>query len=208
MGAYPSLPPSLEGLRIHLVGAKGTGVAALAEILAAGGARLSGSDVADVFYTDAILASLGVAMSVGFEASLLPEDAELVIHSAAYARDSNPQLMEAIRRGLPVLSYPEALGALSRRSVSSGIAGVHGKTTTTALAGSLASALGLPATVLAGSAVSSFGGRSTIVAGERYLIAETCEYRRHFLSFRPARIALTSIDSDHQDFFPTFEDIY
>ena len=50
------LPASLEGFRIHLVGAKGTGMAALAEILSARGARLSGSDVADVFYTDVILA--------------------------------------------------------------------------------------------------------------------------------------------------------
>jgi UDP-N-acetylmuramate--alanine ligase len=208
MTADMGLPESMGGLRIHLVGAKGTGMAAIAEILAAKGARLSGSDVADRFYTDAILESLGVAMGVGFEASQLPGDAALVIHSAAYSRDSNPELLEAARRGLPVLSYPEALGELSRRADSSGIAGVHGKTTTTALAGSLASALGLPATVLAGSAVASFGGGSTIIKGDRYFIAETCEYRRHFLSFRPARIVLTSIEGDHQDFYPTFKDIY
>jgi UDP-N-acetylmuramate--alanine ligase len=208
MAVNMNLPESLDGLRIHLVGAKGTGMAALAEILSAKGARLSGSDVADVFYTDAILKSIGVEMNVGFEASLLPADARLVIHSAAYARDANPELLEAARRGVPLMSYPEALGALSRRADSSGIAGVHGKTTTTAFAGSLASALGLPATVLAGSAVSSFGDRSTMIAGDRYFVAETCEYRRHFLFFRPARIVLTSIESDHQDFYPTFEDIY
>jgi UDP-N-acetylmuramate--alanine ligase len=202
------LPESIEGQRIHLVGAKGTGMAALAEILSAKGARLSGSDVADIFYTDAILKDLGVEMNIGFEASQLPADASLVIHSAAYARDTNPELLEAARRGTPLMSYPEALGALSRRADSSGIAGVHGKTTTTAFAGSLASALGLPATILAGSAVSSFGDRSTIIKGDRYFVAETCEYRRHFLSFRPVRIVLTSIESDHQDFYPTFEDIY
>jgi UDP-N-acetylmuramate--alanine ligase len=202
------LPESLDGVRIHLVGAKGTGMAALAEILAAKGALLSGSDVADVFYTDSILASLGVRMSVGFEARALPPDAKFVIHSAAYARDKNPQLLEAARRGLAVMNYPEALGELSRRSLSAGISGVHGKTTTTAFAGSLASALGLSATVLAGSAVSSFGGHCTVIRGDRYFVAETCEYRRHFLSFRPSRIVLTSIESDHQDFYPTFEDIY
>jgi UDP-N-acetylmuramate--alanine ligase len=211
MSAKPSDPmllDSLEGRGIHLVGAKGTGMAALAEILSQRGSILSGSDVADVFYTDAILAALGVDMRVGFEASHLPEDSSLVIHSAAYGRDSNPELLEAARRGLPIMSYPEALGALSRLSDSSGIAGVHGKTTTTALAGSVISALGLPATILAGSAVSSFGGRSTKIGGDRYFVAETCEYRRHFLSFKPSRIVLTSIESDHQDFFPTFRDIY
>ncbi len=204
----PSLPESLEGLAIHLVGAKGTGMAALAEILSDRGARLSGSDVADVFYTDAILEALGVEMSVGFDSSRLGDGTRLVIHSAAYDRESNPQLLEAARRGLPVMNYPEALGALSLRSDSSGIAGVHGKTTTTALAGSVIAALGLPATVLAGSSVSSFGNRSTLIRGDRYFVAETCEYRRHFLSFRPSRIVLTSIESDHQDFFPAYADIY
>lgn len=201
------LPERLTGLAIHLVGAKGTGMAALAEILAARGARLSGSDVADTFYTDSILAGLGVRMSVGFEAGHLPLDAAMVIHSAAYRRDQNPELLEAERRGLPILVYPEALGALSTHRDSSGIAGVHGKTTTTAMAGSVAKALGLPATILAGSAVGSFGGRSTLMAGDRYFIAETCEYRRHFLHFSPGRIVLTSVESDHQDYYPTYADI-
>jgi UDP-N-acetylmuramate--alanine ligase len=208
MSSEPLLPSSLDGLRVHLVGAKGTGMAALAEILSARGARLSGSDVADVFYTDAILKALGVRVSEGFDAAHVPADAALVIHSAAYPRDANPELIEASRRGLQTMSYPEALGALSRLSDSSGIAGVHGKTTTTAMTGSIIAALGLPATVLAGSAVSSFGGRSTVIGGERYFIAETCEYRRHFLSFRPSRIVLTSIESDHQDYYPTYSDIY
>jgi UDP-N-acetylmuramate--alanine ligase len=203
----PFLPGDLRGFRIHLVGAKGTGMAALAEILAARGAALSGSDVPEVFYTDAILRSIGLEPGAGFDASRVDDEIGLVIHSAAYRRDANPELIEAARRGIPVMSYPEALGELSRRADSSGIAGVHGKTTTTALAGSLIAALRLPATVLAGSAVSSFGGRSTFLGGERYFIAETCEYRRHFLSFSPRRIVLTSVEPDHQDYYPGYEDI-
>lgn len=205
--ADTQLPENVAGLHIHLVGAKGTGLAALAEILAASGARLSGSDVADVFYTDAILARLGVELKTGFEAGHVERDTALVIHSAAYRRDQNPELLEAERLCIPILSYPEALGALSRRFDSSGIAGVHGKTTTTAMAGSLVSGLGLPATVLAGSAVASFGGSSTLILGGKYFIAETCEYRRHFLSFRPRRIVLTSVESDHQDYYPSYDDI-
>lgn len=201
------LPDSMRGFRMHLVGAKGTGMAALAEILAARGALLSGSDVADVFYTDAILSAIGLRPEVGFSASHLSADLGLVIHSPAYRRDANPELIEAARRGIPILSYPEALGELSRRYDSSGIAGVHGKTTTTALAGSIAAALGLPATILAGSAVSSFGGRSTLIRGDRFFIAETCEYRRNFLAFSPRRIVLTSVEPDHQDFYPTYGDI-
>jgi len=197
----------LKGKKIFLVGAKGTGMTALAEILAARGALLEGSDVADTFYTDAILSSIGVGLHIGFDADLLPGDCELVVHSAAYSRDGNAQLLEASRRGLPVLSYPEALGALSTLQPSAGIAGVHGKTTTTAIAGAIARGIGLEATVLAGSAVSSFGGRSTMIAGHRVLIAETCEYRRHFLNFSPDRIVLTSVEPDHQDYYPTYSDI-
>jgi UDP-N-acetylmuramate--alanine ligase len=90
---------------------------------------------------------------------------------------------------------------------SSAIAGVHGKTTTTAIAGALAMALLPRATVLAGSAVAGFGGRSTWVGGQDFLIAETCEYRNHFLNFSPKRIILTSVEHDHQDFFPRYQDI-
>jgi UDP-N-acetylmuramate--alanine ligase len=202
----PPLPASLNGLRVHLVGAKGTGMTALAELLAAAGARLTGSDVPDEFYTDKILAAIGVPVSAGFDASRVG-GADLVVHSAAYSRESNPELAAAIASGIPVLNYPEALGGLSGRFDSSGIAGVHGKTTTTAMAGSVAAALGLPATVLAGSAVASFGGRSTLRLGDRFFIAETCEYRRHFLSFRPRRVVLTSVEPDHQDYYPTYADI-
>jgi UDP-N-acetylmuramate--alanine ligase len=90
---------------------------------------------------------------------------------------------------------------------STGIAGVHGKTTTTAMCGSLMCVLELPARILVGSAAANFYGRSTLSLGDKYFIAETCEYRKHFLHFRPGRIVLTAVESDHQDFFPTYESI-
>ncbi|MBN1243149.1 MAG: UDP-N-acetylmuramate--L-alanine ligase [Spirochaetales bacterium] len=202
----PALPAELNGLRIHLVGAKGTGMAAFAEILSSRGAILSGSDVPEVFFTDEILARIGLRCREFAAANVRP-DHELVIHSSAYRRDSHPELVEADRLGLPVLLYTEALGDFSGQRDSSGVAGVHGKTTTTALAGVAAEALGLPATILAGSVVGSFGDRATLIRGERYFIAETCEYRRHFLSFSPRRIVLTSVESDHQDYYPTYGSI-
>ena len=201
------LPPDLAGLRVHLVGIKGTGMCALAELLFRAGSRITGSDVEDVFYTDEILKALGLSYTEGFDAKNLPSDVQLVIHSAAYSADSNPELAEAVRRSLPVLRYTDALGGFSARFDSSAIAGVHGKTTTTALSGTLARAAALPAQILAGSAVGDFGGRSTLSLGDRYFIAETCEYRRHFLAFRPRRIVLTSVESDHQDYYPTYESI-
>jgi UDP-N-acetylmuramate--alanine ligase len=201
------LPDSLSGFPVHLVGIKGTGMAALAEILSARGARITGSDTAEKFYTDALLQRLSIPYREHFAAENLPADAQLVVHSAAYRKDENPELIAATTRGIPSLSYPEALGLLSGVSDSSGISGVHGKSTTTALCGAILKEWGFPATVLVGAEVPSFGGRSTLVQGERFLVAETCEYRRHFLNFHARRIVITSIEPDHLDYFHDLEDM-
>jgi len=195
------------GKRIHFIGAKGTGMTAMAEILAAKGAILTGSDVPDIFYTDAILKSIGMNVHESFDALHVSSDIDIVIFSDAYNPVSNPEMAEATRKGLPMFSFAQALGALSRVSDSSGIAGVHGKTTTTAMAGSILASLRSPVTILTGSAVSSFSDRCTLILGDKYLVAETDEYKRHFMNFSPHRILLTSVESDHQDFYPTYDSI-
>lgn len=201
------LPESLRGYRVHLVGIKGTGMAALAEILSSRGAVISGSDVAEKFYTDAVLQRLSIPYKEGFDSANLPPNTQLVVHSAAYRREENPELRAAAGKGIPMLIYPEALGALSALADASGISGVHGKSTTTAMCGAIIKEWNLPATVLVGAEVPGFGNRSTLVQGERYLVAETCEYRRHFLNFRPHRIVITSIEPDHLDYFRDIADM-
>ncbi|MDR1948631.1 MAG: UDP-N-acetylmuramate--L-alanine ligase [Spirochaetaceae bacterium] len=195
------------GALIYFVGIKGTGMCALAELMRNDGISVSGSDGPAHFYTDAILKELGIPYHEAFEASHISGREDLVVHSAAYSPDTNPELVAARQKGLPILKYPDALGAYSAGFDASGIAGVHGKTTTTAMAGTLIRAAGLPARVLAGSGVSGFGGRSTLSLGDTYFVAETCEYRRHFLAFHPRRIVLTSVESDHQDYYPTYASI-
>jgi UDP-N-acetylmuramate--alanine ligase len=195
------------GSRIYFIGIKGTGMCALAELMRGAGYRVSGSDRGDVFYTDSILKSLGIPYHENFSAGHIQDDYDLVIYSAAYSFETNPEMAEARRRGLAILKYTDALGLYSRGFDSSGIAGVHGKTTTTAMAGHLIRGAALPAQVLVGSAVKGFNNRSTLNLGDSYFVAETCEYRRHFLSFRPRRIVLTAVESDHQDYYPTYESI-
>ncbi|MDR2448063.1 MAG: UDP-N-acetylmuramate--L-alanine ligase [Treponema sp.] len=192
---------------VFFVGIKGTGMSALAELLLNAGVRVSGSDTGDIFYTDAILKELGVPYVETFDAAHIHDGVDFVVYSAAYSPETHPELLEASRRGIPLFKYTDALGAYSANFDSSGIAGVHGKTTTTALAGSLLKGARLPAQILAGSAVSVFNGHSTLSLGNGYFVAETCEYRRHFLSFHPKRIVLTSVESDHQDYYPTYESI-
>jgi UDP-N-acetylmuramate--alanine ligase len=196
-----------QNMRIHMVGIKGVGMTALTEILVSRGAHVSGSDTPEVFYTDAILKNLEVPYYEEFLASHITEELDLVIHSAAYAGDTNPELTAASRLNIPIMSYPEALGVLSKEADASGIAGVHGKTTTTALTGTILKRLKLPVTVLVGSQVPSLDFSSTYTGGHKYFVAETCEYRRNFLTFRPARIVITSIEPDHLDYFKDMDDI-
>lgn len=210
--ATAELPEDLHGVHLHLVGIKGTGMAALAEILSARGAEITGSDVAERFYTDEILERLGIA-SLPFSADNIRDDTQCVIHSSAYGPDKNPDLQEAKRRGIPMLLYSEALGAVSARSYGCGICGVHGKTTTTGLTGTILKELDLPSQVLAGSIIASFGNTCTMTSSayshreSNIFVAETCEYQRHFMAFHPRKIILTAVESDHQDYYPTYEDI-
>jgi UDP-N-acetylmuramate--alanine ligase len=206
MGAH-RFPAQLEDVSAFMVGIKGTGMTALTEVLHRAGARVSGSDTAEVFYTDAILDRLGVSVHVGFEAEALPADTSIVIYSAAYDPESNPQLTAARDRGIPRFTYPEALGELSRGRPALGVSGVHGKTTTTAMIGSLVKRLGLPGAVLVGSAAADFDGMSTYSGGQEFFVAETCEYRRHFLDYHPDIIIVTSIEPDHLDYYRDYADI-
>lgn len=208
---------SLRGAKIHLVGIKGTGMAAFAEILVRAGAEISGSDVSERFYTDEILEKLKIA-PLEFGEKNVTRETQLVIHSSAYDAEKNPDLVAAFRLGIPTMLYTEALGAYSAAAFSAGICGVHGKTSTTALAGTILRELDLPCQVLAGSVVDSFGAKCTFTSPyfdsaenaasqKKYFVAETCEYKRHFMSFCPKIIVLTSVESDHQDCFPTLADI-
>ena len=200
------LPENLENYKIHFVGIKGTGMTALVEICNARKAIITGSDVEDRFYTDEILEKIGI-YAKPFSKDNIDSSINLVVYSAAYKLDINPDLIKATELGIPCILYTEALGAISKTSFSCGVCGVHGKTTTTGIAGTLIDALELPAQVLVGSGISSFGGSCTLTKGHKYFVAETCEYQRHFMDFHPQKIILTSVELDHQDYFADYKDI-
>ena len=205
----------LSNKHIHFVGIKGTGMAALVEICAYRGAFITGSDVKERFYTDEILENLKIKVT-NFSEKNITHDIDLLVYSSAYLVEKNPELIKASTIGIPMIGYAEALGALSLGAWSCGIAGVHGKTSTTAICGTILEQLKLPVQVLAGSVVQSFltngqkscsHGSCTLNIGQKYFVAETCEYQRHFMNFHPNAIILTSVESDHQDYYPTYDDI-
>ena len=214
------LPKDLHGVHIHFVGIKGTGMAALVEIFFHNGAIITGSDVSDYFYTDECLAQLGIK-AVEFSSKNITEEIQYVVYSAAYKLDKNPDLIEAVRRGIPCLLYTQALGLYSSLAYSCGVCGVHGKTSTTGLIGTILKNIDdIPSQILAGSVINSFGQNTCTYTSpllaqiepqdkktKSIFVAETCEYQRHFMSFFPKKIILTSVEPEHEDYYPTYEDI-
>lgn len=207
-----SLPENLHGVHFHFVGIKGTGMAALVEIFFRNGAVITGSDVSERFYTDEILEKLGIK-TLTFSEENITDSVQYVVYSSAYNLQKNPDLIAAVKKGIPCLLYTQALGLYSEVAYSCGICGVHGKTSTTGLTGTILKELDLPVQVLAGSVINSFGNNCTYTSENieksknHYFVAETCEYQRHFMSFCPKKIILTSVEPDHQDYYPTYEDI-
>lgn len=224
------LPADLRGVHIHFVGIKGTGMAALVEIFYHNGAIITGSDVSERFYTDEIIEKLGLK-ALSFSSENITDKIQYVIYSSAYKLDKNPDLIEAVKKGIPCMLYTEALGSYSSRAYSCGICGVHGKTSTTGLTGTILKQIEeIPSQILAGSVINSFGNTCTYTNplvkakidsekkaeseknnntenSKNVFVAETCEYQRHFMSFCPQKILLTSVEPDHEDYYPTYEDI-
>jgi len=189
---------------IHMVGIGGIGLSALARLLKARGAIVTGSDSSESPVVSG-LREVGIQVAIGHRAEQVYPDTELLIHTLATSGD-NPEIVAAIRAGIPTLTYPEALGKLTEEYETIAICGTHGKTTTTAM---VASALEtLSPNVIVGSLIN--GKRTNFVKGEpdsRLLVIEACEYRRSFLNYNPKVIVLTNIDLDHLDYFHDLADI-
>ncbi len=195
-GAPMSSSINLAKTRIHLVGVGGSGMSGLARILLHHGARVSGTDRC-LNSSTAALARLGAAICTTQQAGSLPDDAELVVSSAAILAD-HPELVEARQRGLRVLKYAEMLGVLMHSTRGVAISGTHGKSTTTAWLAYVLRRVGLDPSFLVGAEVPQLGGSSGVGGGELF-VAEACEYDRSFLNLEPHLAAILNIEADHLD---------
>jgi len=189
------------GLRhAHFVGIGGAGMSGIAEVLAQYEVRVSGCDLAASETTER-LAAIGIPVSVGHSPEHL-DDVDLVVLSSAVAAD-NPEIRAARERGITVVRRAEMLAEVMRLKYGIAIAGTHGKTTTTSLAGAILTEAGLDPTVIVGGRlrVSGTGAR---LGRSDYLVVEADEFDRSFLSLAPILAVVTSIDRDHLD---TYEDL-
>ena len=193
-----------ERRTVHLVGVGGIGVSALAQALLHAGHRVSGSDASDGERVRR-LRMLGARVHVGHAADNVPDAADVLVVSAAVDR-TNPEVAQAIHRGVRVMKYAEALGHLMAREHGIAIAGTHGKTTTTGLMATMLVRGGLDPTMVLGGEAAPLGGNYRAGSGA-YFVAEACEFDRSFLSLAPRTAVVTNIDGDHFDYYRDLDEI-
>lgn len=197
--------PLLTPTRVYFVGIGGVGMSALAQLFAARGMVVSGSD-REVSPTTTMLEAKGIAVSIGQCAENVPTDATLVVYSDAVPEE-NVERARARARGIREQSYFSALGDVSKEFFTIAVAGSHGKTTTTALLGAALAHVGVNPTVIVGSIVKEFESNFRLGASAAPLVVEACEYRDHLLELSPHILVVTNVEWDHTDYFTTFEQL-
>ena len=178
---------------IHFVGIGGVGMGGIAEVLLNLGYSVQGSDIKANKVTGR-LTSLGAGISLGHRSTNLGE-ADVVVVSSAIA-DSNPEVVEAKRRRIPVVQRAEMLAELMRFRYGVAVAGTHGKTTTTSLIASVLAEGGLDPTFVIGGRLASADANAKLGSGH-YLVAEADESDASFLHLQPMIAVVTNIDADH-----------
>ncbi|GAB5519512.1 MAG: UDP-N-acetylmuramate--L-alanine ligase [Rhodothermales bacterium] len=190
--------------RVHMVGIGGIGMSSIAEVLLARGFQVSGSDMALSDITER-LAELGATIYEGHHADHVG-DADAVVYSSAVKPRENPETRDAERRLIPLMPRSVMLGELMRMKYGIGIAGTHGKTTTTTMTGLVVGEGGFDPTIIVGGKVAAFG--SNAMAGEGdVIIIEADEYDRTFLRLTPSLAVITNIEVDHLDIYADLNDI-
>jgi UDP-N-acetylmuramate--alanine ligase len=190
-------------MKIHFIGIGGIGVSALARYYLRKGDLVSGSDLVSSEITEALKKS-GAKISIG--ENKIPENADLIIYSPAV----NIKL-----KASNILSYPEALGELTKKYFTIAVSGTHGKSTTTAMLSLILIKAGLDPTVIIGTKLKEFGDGSTSspqgtnfrMGQSKYLLIEADEHFASFLNYWPKMIVLTNIDADHLDYYKNLNNI-
>jgi len=214
---------------MHFIGIGGCGMSGLARMALARGAAVTGSDREPTAVTEG-LARQGFAISFEQDDGQIPDGTALIVCSAAIKPD-HPELIAAQERGLPVLTYAEALGKCMRHATGVAIAGTHGKSTISAMLGCTLIGAGIDPTVIVGATCAQLstntcdahqnGSLAAVPTGFRMgsdkipigpyahrpgvLVAEACEYNRSFHHLAPTLAAISSVEADHLDIYGSLD---
>lgn len=191
-----------EKKRIHFVGVGGIGVSALARHFIREGRVVTGSDTS----LQKELEKEGVVVFCGHKKENILKKTDLLIYSNAISSD-NPEIVEAKKRKIKVISYPEAIGILSKKYFTIAVSGTHGKSTTTAMIALIMIKGGLDPTVIIGTKLKEFGNKNYRRGKSKYLLIEADEYKAAFLNYYPKIAVITNIEADHLDFYKNEKDV-
>ncbi len=184
---------------VHLVGMGGVHMSAIGQLLLERGIAVSGSDLRRSPFTDRLVA-MGARFNEGHAAANVGE-AALVVSTAA-AGDDNPELVEARRRGIPVILRAEMVARLMEGKRVIAVAGAHGKTTTSSLIAFILSEAGLHPMYLLGGESLDLGGHAAWGEGD-LCVVEADEYKRAFHEYTPEIAVITNVEADHLDYYET-----
>jgi UDP-N-acetylmuramate--alanine ligase len=191
--------------KLHFVGIGGIGMSGIAEILLDQGFSVTGSDRAPSENTER-LSQLGATVKIGHAAGNLDADVDALVYSSAVGPD-NPEVAEAQRRKIPVIRRAEMLAEVMRLKYGIGIAGTHGKTTTTSMVSLVLMEGGIDPTVIVGGRLRGLAGSNARLGKGEFIVVEADEFDRSFLSITPTIAVLTTLETDHLDCYRDLDDI-
>jgi UDP-N-acetylmuramate--alanine ligase len=180
---------------IHFVGIGGSGMSGIAEVLLNLGYKISGSDLSDSTTTKR-LSSLGATVYNGHAGHFI-ESADAVVTSSVIKSD-NPEVLAARANNIPVVPRAIMLAELLKLRQGIGVAGTHGKTTTTSLIASVLAQAGMDPTFIIGGKLEAAGSHAKLGSGE-FIVVEADESDASFLYLQPVLAVITNIDADHME---------
>ncbi len=185
-------------MSIHVIGVGGAGMSAIASVLAAMGHTVTGSDLKAAPGLDRLRAE-GVDVVVGHDAANIG-DAVLVTRSTAVP-DSNPEVVAAREKGVPVVSRAAVLAAISRVRPTVAVAGTHGKTTTSSMLAVILRVAELSPSFIIGGELNEIGSGAVWADADGWFVVEADESDGTFLSLDRAAAIVTSVEPDHLSYF-------
>ena len=175
----------------------------IAEVLFNLGYLVTGSDLKSSETTQR-LKNLGIKIKIQHAGENV-KNADVVVISSA-VKEENPEVVSAKEQRIPVIRRAEMLGELMRMKYGIGIAGTHGKTTTTSMVGEILSEGGLDPTIVVGGRVVNLGSHARLGNGE-FMVTEADEYDRSFLQLTPTIAVVTTLEAEHLDYYKDFAEI-
>ena len=177
----------------------------MAEILLQKDYKVTGSD-ASMGETIERLRELGADISIGHDAQNI-EGADVVVYTSAVEAEENIETKAALEKGIPVIKRAEMLAELMRMKYGVGVAGTHGKTTTTTMIGHVIQDGSFDPTIMVGGKVHSFSKTNAVVGKGDIIVVEADEFDRTFLRLTPSLGVITNIEAEHLDIYNNLEDV-